>query len=279
MKEDFISYKATGFHFAGFCGHSCSYGNDTRLLVTLFGSKLHGSWQHTRNGLGLIWTNDLEMGNIIFFVKDLSETWKYSPTFCQKAQELWSKKSSVLLVTQCQLSTASMFQWCFATSCPFFPNLKLLAGSAASQIWSMLFCLCVSLWVPRCTSCLRWPWPWLQWELLPLTDSSSWTHPTACAVSFEVWEHRDTHRLHSETLSVVAVDGWGWVLCSTRSTGKGGMLHSKGGNRNTRVLWGKGGEKAKHLGNSSKAARTGEGRRFRGDTHTVVERIFAFNKE
>lgn len=188
-------------------------------------------------------------------------------------------------MTQYQFSTAALLQWCSAMSCLFFPNLKLFAGSAASQIWSMLFCLCVSLWVSRYTSCLGWPWPWLQWELLPLTDSSSWTHPTACVVSSEVCGHRDTHRRVRLCLQqpwnppVVAADGCGWLLCSTRSAGKGGKLYSEGGNRNIPVLWGKGGEKAKRLRNSTKAAGIGEGRRFRDDKYMVIERIFVFKKE
>lgn len=187
-------------------------------------------------------------------------------------------------MTQYQFSTAALLQWCSAMSCLFFPNLKLFAGSAASQIWSMLFCLCVSLWVSRYTSCLGWPWPWLQWELLPFTDSSSWTHPTAWVVSSEVCGHRDTHRRVRLCLQqpwnppVVAADGCGWLLCSTRSSGKGGKLYSKGGNRNIPVLWGKGGEKAKHLRNSTKAAGIGEGRRFWDDKYMVIERIFVFKK-
>lgn len=158
------------------------------------------------------------MGTIISNVKNFSEPWKYSPTFCQKAQELTKEKREFssdhdpIPVRYCCNVPRVLCQ-----VLPFLPKSKIVCRICCFPDLSMSFCLCVIPWVPRRTSCLGRPWPWLQWELLPLTDSSSWTHPTAWDVSFEVWGHRDTHRrvrlcLQQPWNLLSACCGWLWMV-------------------------------------------------------------------
>lgn len=129
MKEEFIFWSTRGSRFAGFCGHSCSTGKDIRMLVTLFGSKLHKSWQDTRNGPGCIWTNDLEMGSIISYVKNLSEPWKYSPTFWELTKATWYCGPKRVQFCSWPNTSSALLQ-CFNSALPH--------PARSSQIWRFL---------------------------------------------------------------------------------------------------------------------------------------------
>lgn len=78
----------------------------------------------------------------------------------------------------------------------FLPKSKVVCirrkpGAAASQIRSMVVCLCVSRGFPNPSPVQAWPY----WELLPLTGGYSRTLLlTARVVAFKVCRHTETYR-------------------------------------------------------------------------------------